>query len=105
MFRRRWVCITTLIALVLVVVSAGIILLGVPPDEISRANFNRIQPGMSVAEVEGILGRKPDGINKFHGDLVVQQHEWMGPRSAIYVIFDNSGPVVDKIYVEFPLEN
>src|SRR5262249_48138011 len=43
---------------------------------------DRIKPGMSKAEVEGIVGRKPDVM------LGMYSSGWYGERSVVYVVWE-----------------
>jgi hypothetical protein len=61
MYRRRWLQVATLISIMLLA-GGVLLLLVVPSDRITQDNCNRIRPGLSAAQVEDILGRKPDGV-------------------------------------------
>src|SRR5579862_1250523 len=67
---------------------------------ITPRNVEAITPGMSVAEVQALLGGPP-GI---HDPTVSVQpipatapsgKHWIGRRAAVYVCFDDSGRVIE----------
>ncbi len=105
--RRHWRKLRGVLAAVAVtLVGTGVVVALLPePPGISKANFRRIQPGMSRAEVETLLAgperRECDdwgvGVcfdwwesNPGQGHLV---HRWTGPSGGIDVGFDASGKV------------
>jgi hypothetical protein len=66
------------------------------PDPISRRNANRIEPGMTVAQVENLLGRKPDEVMTVGGSYF--GHFWLGPSGSVLVRFDDEGLVVSRMF-------
>jgi hypothetical protein len=81
----------------------GVMLLGAvvcvwlvaPPDRITERNCNRIEPGMTAAQVEDILGRKPDAVITVGG--IELQRTWIGRTGSIDVAFDHDGRVVSRM--------
>lgn len=94
MIRRRWLWLTTIIGVVLII-GAGTIWLLVPPDPITVANCDRIKAGMSAAQIEDILGRKPDEILVVGG--IELERIWIGRTGSIDVAFDVKGFVVSRM--------
>ena len=94
MFRRRRLWGAILIGVMLL---GGVVclLLVVPPDRITERNCNRIKPGMSPAQVEDILGRKPDAVITVGG--IELQRTWIGRTGSIDVAFDDDGRVVSRM--------
>ena len=66
-----------------------------PSDQITERNCNRIEPGMSAAQVEAILGRKPDTVLTL-GEIELQR-TWIGRTGSIDVAFDDNGLVVSRM--------
>jgi hypothetical protein len=96
----------------------GIVILLLPRERVTRANFEKIEIGMSLADVERLLGppsgRKPmlgmfqdgrfvwDGLDgaeelrrKGYGDY--DMLGWASPGIEIVVFFDTHGIVVDRL--------
>jgi hypothetical protein len=72
-----------------------------PRDTINRANCENIEPGMSLPQVERILGRKADSGLTIGG--VELGHVWIGKNGdSIMVAFDDGGLVVSKIFTPRP---
>jgi hypothetical protein len=67
-----------------------------PSDPITRAACDRIQAGMSRAQVEGFLGRKADHVLTIGGREL--EHEWIGRDGFISVAFDDDGLVVSRMF-------
>jgi hypothetical protein len=73
---------------------------------ITRANFDRLEPGMSRAQVEAILGGPPGEYVTWHGPepylpvpwgIHYHQYEfWTGDECEVAVLFDASGRLSDK---------
>jgi hypothetical protein len=117
--RRR----TLLVALagLAVVVAAGTVVLWPREDRLNEANFARITPGMSRAEVEAILGPagdyssgpleftlalfsftggtrptrdyEPPSRRDFFGDGLVDIVEWRTDKWLIVIYFSPTGPL------------
>jgi hypothetical protein len=98
---RKWL----LVALVLI---AGVVALslygfydGVTKDRAMRTKFGEIRDGMTLEEVESLVGRPPDehmdlGID-MPGGTRRELKEWDGPGSlTIYVFLDEQGAVLAK---------
>jgi hypothetical protein len=106
--RRRWLLLS---AGVLVLLAAVAVWFGIPRSKISLASFDKIEVGMTQAEVEAILGGPARA--EFDGFLIVRLdrhkalgpsremnkgeycHEWRGSYAIIHVVFDEeSGRVL-----------
>ena len=88
--------------------------LGWPVDRIEREHFARIQPGMTQAEVEAILGsptgKEPNDIiicwEGLPESLLVDPHsfppdklqQWVGYRHAILIELDERGRVSGRYF-------
>lgn len=84
--------------------------LSVPPPRINPAQYDRIREGMTLAEVEGIIGGSPGSYppnalgtrvrllagSEFGGDLRLRQAYWSGTRYEIGVLLDHDERVVAK---------
>jgi hypothetical protein len=94
MFKRRWLQATMLISVLLM---AGAVCLSLisPSDRITERNWHRIKPGMSAAQVEDLLGRKPDAAVTVGG--IELQRTWIGRTGSIDVAFDGEGLVVSRL--------
>jgi hypothetical protein len=66
---RRWTLLVALAGLA-VVVAAGVVVLWPRADRVTRANYERIQIGMTRADVEAILG-PPGDYRTGHGEAGV----------------------------------
>ena len=92
-------------ALLVVAVAFGLFLWFFGPEErITRANCNRIRPGMSEAQVEELLGRpgvpsaRSDGLTRKSGEEApagAKQTSWRGVDSMIVVLFDKENRVIE----------
>jgi hypothetical protein len=75
--RRRTLLVV--LAVLAVVVAAGVVLWPRPPSRITRENFDRIREGMTRAEVEAILG--PPGDYRTHFGQTADgnggEHGWL----------------------------
>ena len=78
------------VALVLLacVVTAVIVVLLLPGERVTEANYEKIKLGMSQAEVQRLLG-PPDHEDR--GDSIYQQ--WHSPELTIILISDGAGGV------------
>jgi hypothetical protein len=94
MVRRKWLWGAVLLGVVLLG-GVACLLLAAPPDRITERNCNKIVPGMTAAQVEDILGRKPDAIVTVGG--VELQRTWIGRTGSIDVAFDDDGRVVSRM--------
>jgi hypothetical protein len=91
-----------------VTVTGGVVVLWPRGDRITRENCDRIQEGMSRAEVEAILGPPGDYLTAGpsnttadlfdeNGNVRTVRHDgtvicfWVGDRAIIYVPFDRNG--------------
>jgi hypothetical protein len=91
------------VALVLLacVVTAVIVIAMLPPEQVTRANYDKIHVGMSLEEVEQLLGppHLEQGVVQGKGrnivDIWPQYHEWISAELAIVVMADDNDRVVD----------
>jgi hypothetical protein len=97
--RRRRFILGSLLLLLLMLGAASLVWIaagreggGVNPD-----SYGRIEKGMSIPEVIGILGAPPDG-GTGAGDVDI----WMGPDAIVAVWFDKPGRVTAKKYTKQP---
>jgi hypothetical protein len=84
-----------------------------PPPRVTRANFERIHPGMTQAEVEAVLG-PPGFYHNGRGRLdpaVVKKVEaaagsrfrlWFGEAGFVGVEFDEAGRVLNSTFIPMP---
>jgi hypothetical protein len=99
---------------VLLLLDIGAGLVGVqrrPKSSIGRENCEKIQPGMTEAEVEEILGL-PDGNHTsgrvkivpppilVMGPLPPPWKDWIGDEGTIRVFFDEAGKVLATHFLE-----
>jgi hypothetical protein len=91
----RWQMWAGFLVVLVLLVGVGTLCLVGPQDRITERNCNRIKPGMSAAEVEDILGRKPDAVITVGG--VELQRTWIGRTGAIDVTFDDNDRVVSRM--------
>ncbi len=91
--RRRWLVLLGSALVACLVSSAVIYCWLVPRDPMRRANCERIEPGMSLAEA--LLGRKADSIRTVGG--IALGPVWVGADGrSILVAFDDQGRVVSR---------
>jgi hypothetical protein len=86
------------VARVAVLVAVGAFILWPRPDRATQENFNRIQPGMSRAEVEAILGPPGDYRSGYTHDYETRASLpddliWETDHVIIVVYFKASGRV------------
>jgi hypothetical protein len=75
------------------------------PYAVTRANLQRIEQGMTRAEVEAIVGSVPSRkhfimfrpIRFLHGKTLVQ---WDGGQGAAVLLFDTQGRVGEKKWID-----
>jgi hypothetical protein len=91
--RRRWLIV---LAGVLLVLLSGLLLLR-DNRRISPENLERVQVGMSLADVETILG-SPIEVGKIDG--VVSFAKWSDGVHAAHVDFDRFGRATGHLYWE-----
>jgi hypothetical protein len=111
--RRRWLVLTGLAAVAGLAGYAGWLWLAIPPHQINVATFRRIQHGMTVEEVEGILG-VPSGdyrdrtagwpvgavFLRSDEDQLVKQ-EWHSDEASIGAYFNKQGRYVGGGCINF----
>jgi hypothetical protein len=98
--------ILTFAATVLVIAGVGVFALLPQPDRITPENFDRILDGMSLLEVDSVLGPSGDYTT---GPITIvvpewglgvpaknTYYEWTSDSDSILIGFDTSGEVVDK---------
>jgi hypothetical protein len=108
--RRHWLYL--LLAAIMAVVAAGgwVYWLEVRPG-ITRQNAARIQDGMTIAEVEALLGGpagdyqtpgRPHTTYMYHYAHPVGSVEkkWIGDEGLAIVAFDSEGRVVVHLYID-----
>jgi hypothetical protein len=81
--KLAWVCL-----LVSPLVIGGVVLVLLPRDPITQAHCDKIKPGMTVKEVQAILGRKYDDswtLSNSNSSVFYFIFEWRGSRGAICV--------------------
>lgn len=74
----------------LMLIAMALVIAGCRAERVTRANFNRIETGMTRAEVEAILG-KPE--NSYQGVLSWSTNH---SRTVISVVLDDKGRVDSK---------
>ncbi len=95
--RRRWLVLLGSAVVACLVSGAVIYCWLMPRDSIQQANGERIEPGMSLAQVEALLDRKADSILTVGG--IALGHVWIGADgSSILVAFDDQGRVVSRAF-------
>ena len=70
-----------------------------PPFGITQRSFAKIQVGMSLEEVEAIIGRPPSRVDEYPGPTrgtTVSLLHWFGSETTIKVILDETGVVLTK---------
>jgi hypothetical protein len=78
----------------LTILMASICLLVISyPDQITEASVLRILPGMSLPEVNEILGGPPTG-GRVQSDFAI----WAGSTGTAYVLFDGNGKAVRALF-------
>jgi hypothetical protein len=99
----------------LVAVGLVVFVLIRPRPTIDEATKNRIQPGMTEAEVDAIIGA-PEGVytpgnfitgqKAFEIGIAMQgaakRKKWVGEHGMIQVFFDNQGKVITAMFFNAP---
>jgi hypothetical protein len=105
--RRKRVCLLILIALPLLVWVVCLWLRPGDADAALRANFDRVQAGMSLDEAKGTLG-PPLFVTMVTGRAGEPKRvavTWEGEDSFARVYVDKAGTVTEKEYGEKPLRS
>ncbi len=70
----------------------------IPPDKITRANFERIKYGMTLSKVNAILGTSNTHWRlPYQGDGEIDHAPcWRGKIGEIHIVFDSQHLVTDK---------
>ncbi len=97
---------------ILLIFAIGCYVMLYSDDRITQENQSRITPGMTVHEVEQILGG-PEGVYvslwNSHGNYPapappkadgVKEQEWLRATGAIWVYFDGNDRVVESQFME-----
>jgi hypothetical protein len=91
--KRVWVCLLVFLFVLVV------LLVLLPRDPITQANCDKIQPGMTLKQVEAILGKSSDRLIAFTGEVGLV---WYGKTAGIHVCFDRppelDGALVKNVY-------
>jgi hypothetical protein len=100
---RRWLLIAVPLATVAALLVVGLWVSLGRTNRITKANFEKIQVGMTIAEVQALLGQDSVPIDDgFHFRMVTAEYreeDWTGvPVNQIYVEFEN-GKVSSKTFV------
>jgi hypothetical protein len=95
MVKRKWLLRLTILVCFLLLAVGLCLWLVSPSDRITERNCNRVEPGMSAAQVEDLLGRKPDAVITVGG--IELQRTWLGRTGSIDVAFDDHGQVVSHM--------
>jgi hypothetical protein len=95
--RKQWPLLLGWGLIALLVLGPSALWLLIPRDPISEGNCRGITPGMSLAQVEAILGRKADSVLTV-GDVELG-HLWIGVHgNSVLVAFDDQGRVVSRMF-------
>jgi hypothetical protein len=89
MLGQRWVGLVVLVVLALVLTSGALWLSA--RDNLTQANCDRVQTGMSLGKVILVLGRNPDYDHKYGENQ--RQHVWEGTSATFSVVVDSAGMV------------
>ena len=76
-------------------------------SKVSKENFDKIQTGMTVEEVQDILGEGQNasaGVSVAGLSVTGDVYEWSHEGTAIRVVFKD-GKVVEKLFVDAPLKS
>ena len=100
LFRARLQAYISLVLLACVL-TAGTVILLLPHGRVTKANFEKIQVGMSLEDVERLLG-PPDGEGELRkkGDLDRIFQVWTSPEITIMVSADPARRVVGRGILE-----
>ena len=101
--RRKWV----LGSLVLLAIGGAVCLwlASGGGGKLSRANYERVRKGMSIAEVEAILGPPTQDLRnsvEFDGRRT-QGWLWLNDSTRIFVYTNDTGVVIDSDYIEMSI--
>src|SRR5262245_55865060 len=104
---RKRLIVGIAIALAVGLLASALLLLTLPAERVTHATVDRIQIGMTEAEVEAILGgpaspRQTVSVNlDIPGQPVRAQKNWPGYDGVAVVAFSPEGTVVWKHFAEF----
>ena len=97
MTKKRWFIATALLA-----TCAGLTLavqaLLPPSPGVTKANFDRIEVGMTKSEVEVRFGRVSERLQVTADGLVCEW--WTSPAGSTVIAFDERGAVAEKRWLE-----
>ena len=91
MTRRRRILLSAAVLAASVCIALGVLSLLPPRPGVTKANFDRIEVGMTLAEVEAILGEP-------HPVRIDQGLQWYGDRIEIYVEFAGRNTATRKVF-------
>ena len=91
--KRRKILILGCLGILLFLIGTGLFTTILLPDRINEENFEKIQEGMTVEDVEEILGRSN------HKGTISDSpsYSWIGEEVVIFVAFNGQGKVIDKV--------
>jgi hypothetical protein len=95
------------------VVTAVIVVVMLPRERVTRANYDKIRTGMSEADLLRLLGPPdfekqvfqntlafgPVHVRSMEEDRGIYR-QWVSPKAAILVIVDDAGTVVHRNFIE-----
>jgi hypothetical protein len=102
----------------LLLVMTGYCLIQLHVDQITPENYERIREGMTIEEVQAIIGAPPGNCSKRFwkqqpptvvGNIIGDHRKgqpffWMGDKGRIVVVLDQNGKVTQKEFNEAPQE-
>jgi hypothetical protein len=102
------VCSPAVLALAAIIVAVVIFITSPRRPMASQADCDRIEVGMSLAEVEHILGGPPGNYGTGpsvppplpYGNRYMSWDEWQGDGGMVLVQFDDDGRVFDKAHFD-----
>jgi hypothetical protein len=96
--KNRCILVAGLLAVGVCLTLAVLVLLP-PRPGVTKANYDRIEEGMSLAEINAILGRPPDMVE---GGAEEMWHGWIGEDGFVHVVFAGDSTFVRKEWRDSP---
>ena len=99
--RKRLMLATVAVSVIACIVLAALAMLP-PRPGITKANFDRIQVGMTLGEVTVIFGRSPTG--EADNIMTIERDPpkaWNNGKQAAAIHFREDGRVSDKNWIDF----
>jgi hypothetical protein len=99
MTKKRWMVLASLLAAGVCLTLAVLALLP-PRPGVTKANFDRIEEGMTLDEINTILGRSPDNVIEKNNQGEIWQY-WTDYDGEVWILLGNDSTLSDKRWIAY----